>query len=254
MSTATKSRMAAAAAGRKEIEAAEQEHRQAAELLAALKERVRAGDPGVKPAELRDAQGLVDYAALRVDAAKRRAEQLETDARHQLYAEIGAEARAMDLGDDQVIGEVFAAALAAVHRLYAIAEQRAEQLAVVVGKAAAVVEEADRHGERDLLRAAGVHNVGQDDIVIKHEDGTASHVTAVRPHLLPAAVIGRLFADQKQRLQREAQDRGESFYGPPWSGELPQAVSSALTITAREFPDLLTVPPAAVRAAAEDVQ
>jgi hypothetical protein len=248
MSTVIQSRERAAAAGNAEIEAAKAEHAQAAELLAALEERVRAGDPDVKPNELRDARELVEYAALRIEAARRRAEQLATDARHALYAEAGAEARALDLSDDPLIEAAFAQALGAVHHLYEVTDRRQASLLALIGRAEGLVDEASKHQERGLLRSAGIHMTGlyanERDIMIVHEDDRRHRVSNVQPYRVAFAVLGRLLGD----IEQAAKARGERFYAP-WAGDESAPLTNSLTMAAREFPGLTTVAPATVEQA-----
>ncbi|MGI5182234.1 hypothetical protein ACQEVZ_38670 [Dactylosporangium sp. CA-152071] len=185
---------AAAAAGRKQIETAEEDHRQTAAFLAALEERVRAGDPDIKPAELRDAQDLVGYAALRVDAAKRNAEQLETGARHALYATLGAEARTLDLTEDPAILDAFTEAVAALRRVATRAGQRSTKIRDLARRAIATVDLADQHGEREQLRAAGLHNAGHDGagqavVTVIDQDGAGRFLTDVQAHHIVAAAL-----------------------------------------------------------------
>lgn len=188
------------AAGRADVDAAQQEVREAEQLLTALEERVRAGDPGVKPRELRDAREVVDFARLRVEAAERRAEKQRTQARHALYEQLGADARALDLGDDAAITDAFTEALSALHRLWQVAGRRSTVLRDVAGRAASVVTLADQHGERDVLRAAGVHNGngasmnGPASIAVIDEHGQGRWLTDVLPHHLVSAALARTFA------------------------------------------------------------
>lgn len=185
-------------AGRADVDAAQQEVREAEQLLTALEERVRAGDPGVKPRELRDAREVVDFARLRVEAAERRAEKQRTQARHALYEQLGTEARALDL-DDAAITDAFTDALSALHRLWQVAHRRSTVLRDVAGRASTVVALADQHGERDVLRTAGVHNGnsasmnGPASIAVIDPDGQGHRLTNVPPHHVVAAALARIF-------------------------------------------------------------
>lgn len=229
MITAVQSRQAAHAAGQQEIADAEREHREATDLLAALQERVRASDPDVRPAELAEARELVEYARLRVDAAKRRAAQLAAEARHALYVEAGAVARALDLADAPVV-DAFTAALAAVRHLYRVADDRTRDLLAIAGQADAALAEAKAHNERPALRAAGVHNADPRNVTVIHADGTAGRIGDVPAHELAFAVLARLFTEQARAV------------GPyvPWAGEDAARAEQGLRLAVAEFPALAT--------------
>lgn len=229
--TITQTLQEAGAAGRDDVDSAKQEAREAEQLLAALEERVRGGDPGVKPAELRDARELVGFARLRVEAAERRAAQRATEARHALYADLGAEARALDVGDGTAITGAFTDALAALRRLWDVAEQRSTTLRDIAGRASALVQLADEHGERDVLRAAGVHNGGPAGIggpatiAVIDEAGQGHRTTDAQPRHIVAAALARAFAHVGA------------------AGQVDPAAS--LAAATRVFPELATAAPVA---------
>lgn len=228
----------AAQTGRADIDTAQQETQEAEQLLAALEERVRAGDPGVKPTELRDARELVGFSRLRVEAAERRAAQLATEARHKLYATLGAEARALDLGDDDTITDAFTDALAALRRLWDVAEERSTKLRDMSQRAEHLVHLAEQHGERDILRAAGIHNgggLGDANLTLIPTDGTACRLTDVRSHHVVSAALARTFEAETERRRAEAGPNG--IVGTEWE---PVDVRVSLGNAVRVFPDLGT--------------
>ncbi|MFI6331908.1 hypothetical protein ACIBBG_26820 [Micromonospora chersina] len=216
--------------GRPEVQAALDEHGQAQQLLTALEERVRDGDPGVQPAELADARQVVEFARLRVDAARRAATRRERDERAAEYRQVGDLARAVDTAADQRIVDAFGDAVTALARLWELAEQRSGQVRQVAARAAAAVAAADKHDEREQLRAAGVHNAaaggvaGPATVIVTPADGSGYHLTDVRSGAILAAALGRV-----------AEVTGADM------AELEP--TSALTSTARVFPAVTEVQP-----------
>lgn len=101
------------------VATAEQEAADAQQLADELAERVRQGDPDVTAEQLGAQRQLADFAALRVEAAKRRAERLQEDERAQLAA--AARTAAVHLLGDDGAAEIVAATKAAAN---AIAELR----------------------------------------------------------------------------------------------------------------------------------
>ncbi|WP_200214984.1 hypothetical protein [Micromonospora coerulea] len=223
---------------RPEVQTALDELGQAQQLLTALEERVRDGDPGVRPAELADARQVVEFARLRVDAARRAAQRRERDERAAEYERVAALARAVDNAADQTIVDAFGEAVTALARLWELADQRSRQVRGVARRAAAAVATADQHGERDELRAAGVHNaaagglMGAAAITVTPSDGSGYYLTDVRSGAVLAAALGR----------------AAEVTGADMAELEPQ---SALSSTARVFPAVAQVQPAT---AAEETQ
>lgn len=93
-----------------EVEQAEQEATEAAQLLAALEERVREGDEQVTPQQLAQARELGRFAALRTEAARRKAERAAAKEAEARRARTTAEAVA--LLDQQAAPVAVAAAYA----------------------------------------------------------------------------------------------------------------------------------------------
>ncbi|WP_262015652.1 hypothetical protein [Micromonospora sp. Mcm103] len=217
--------------GRPEVQAALDELGQAQQLLAALEERVRDGDPGVQPAELADARQVVEFARLRVDAARRAAERREHDERAAEYEKVGELARAVDTAADQTVVDAFAEAVTALARLWELADQRSRQVRAVASRAAAAVAAAEQHGEREELRAAGVHNAaagglaGPASVTVTPEDASPYYLTDVRSGAVLAAALGRV-------VEVTGADLTEL------------SPSTALSSTARVFPTVAEVQPA----------
>ncbi|MFH9121121.1 hypothetical protein [Streptomyces globisporus] len=96
------------------VAAAVQEADEAAALAAALEERVRNGDDTVTPEQIANARELGNFAQLRADATRRRAEDAKCDARladlAQLKADIDAHTETTDT--DQLVDNLFNALLA----------------------------------------------------------------------------------------------------------------------------------------------
>ena len=234
LSTA-QSKAQAHAAGGEDIRAAEQDHREAQAYLTALEERVRANDTGVHPKELREARDLVRYAELRIEAAKRRAAQYATEARHALYTSLAAEAALIDDLDDEQITEAFGVALTALRQLYDLAEARSVKVRDLALRADPVVDEAKRHNELSLLRAAGIWSVGgpsvgQLGLRLTPIDGVGRGVADVYAWQVAAAVLGRVLGDEAETIRR-ATGGGQ----PPWWGNDFGAVHAAVKPTMTEF-------------------
>lgn len=216
---------------RPEVRTAKVELTQAQQLLDALEERVRNGDPGVQPAELADAGQVVGFARLRVDAARRAAKRREHEERAAEYREAAALARAVDTAADQVVVDAFTDAVTALARLWGAADARSRQVRSVASRAANAVETADRYGERDELRAAGIHNAGSAGafgdatVTVIPRAGDGYRVTDVAPNNVLAAALGR----------------AAQVTGAYLSEAAPEA---ALTSAARVFPDVATATPA----------
>ncbi|MBG0818197.1 hypothetical protein [Planomonospora sp. ID82291] len=110
------------------VRQAEADARQARELADAIAERVTAGDATVTPQELAEARSLAEFAALRVEAARRQAEAAhlaDIDARGKaLAAEV---ARLVDT-DESEIAVLFRKAVEAVEALVQAGEDRRRQV------------------------------------------------------------------------------------------------------------------------------
>lgn len=76
-----------------DVRAAEQEAREAAELVTALRTRVVDGDDTVTPDQLRAAAELAEFAGLRAEAAKAKAERYRESQRQDRLAEVAEELR-----------------------------------------------------------------------------------------------------------------------------------------------------------------
>ncbi|WP_435120743.1 hypothetical protein [Micromonospora tulbaghiae] len=221
----------ATATGNAEIQTAEREHQEAADLLAALEERVKASDPNVQPSELRDARELVKFAALRVDAARRRADHAVTAARHDLYAQMGQAVRQLTLDDAAVI-DAYQTAVTALCDLHAAVDADQEQLDALAAQAAAVLEEARQHGETDLLRAAGLARSGNSDpsarFTVIAENGTRRTMWRVQPVSAVLAALNGALADDPRLARTLALEHDGTA----------QTARSAAQQTARAYPQL----------------
>jgi hypothetical protein len=228
----------ASAAGNTEIRAAEQDHREAQAYLTALEERVRAGDADVHHTELREARDLVKYAELRIEAAKRRAAQIAVEARQVLYAQLAEDAALIDELDDEAITDAFAAARVALRKVYDLAEARSVKVRDLSMRADAVVDEAKRHDELGLLRAAGIWSAGgpfagQVGIRLTPVDGQGRGVADVSAWQVTAAVLGQVLDAEAETIRR-ATGGGP----PPWSGNDFSTAQYAVKPTVAEFPGL----------------
>lgn len=158
-----------------EVQTALVDHAQAQQLLAVLEEKVRDGDPGVQPSELREAREVVEYAALRVQTAQRAAARRQAEERATAYADLAARTRGADIVADEDVVQAFRDALAGLDRLARLTGRRSAAVRDIGREVAQLVQIADRNGERDLLRAAGIHNGAEYSVA----GGPASYTVSV---------------------------------------------------------------------------
>jgi hypothetical protein len=102
-------------AARHAVGVADQQVRDAADLVEALRERVRAGED-VTPGEIASARDVAEHAKLRAEAARRNAEQVAEQVRQARLAHVAGDLRAQ--GDDtQRLVQLMRAAEDALHAL-----------------------------------------------------------------------------------------------------------------------------------------
>jgi hypothetical protein len=217
-----------------EIDQAEAEAREAAELVDALAERVKAGDPDVSPGQLGEQRQLAEFAALRVEAARRSAEAKRAKARHVAYRDLVAEVvRFPDV--DTAVVDAFGEALEAARKLWDAAAGRSAALRDLGTRAGALVAEARERDELGMLRVEGGAGVlGADARYLGFIDpaGTARRVHDVHPAEMVGLVLRRLFNEDA------ANSRAAGGLYPSW----PSVVGQVHTPGAeREFPHLAAV-------------
>lgn len=144
----------AAIAGREEVDAARDAADEAAELVEALEEKVRAGDRKVTPAELVNARELARIAKLQVEAAERAAERMQADARHRAYAAHGETVadgqRRVDAADAAIV-TTFDRAREALAELWKLSDQRSQIVKDLFADQSVVTELANQHSEGGML-------------------------------------------------------------------------------------------------------
>jgi hypothetical protein len=218
-----------------EIDQAEAEAREAAELVDALAERVKAGDPGVSPAQLAEQRQLAEFAALRVEAARRSAEAKRTQARHAAYRDLVAEVvRFPDV--DAAVVDAFGKALTAARKLWDAAAGRSAALRDLGERAGRLVAEATEHGELGMLRTengAGVLGADRKYLGFIGQDGAARRVHDVHPAEMAGLVLRRLLNDELAR------ERAGGGWYPSWPSAVEQVHAPAAE---REFPALVAGP------------
>lgn len=212
-----------------EIGGAERAANEADQLVVALEERVRAGDPGVTVAELGEARRVADFARLQLHAAHGRAAEIQAEARRRFYAELGEEVRALDL-DNTTMVAAFDEALAGLRKLYSLAEERSARVVDLSRNAEAVIDEAKVHDELSLVRTAGVYAAGTIDgfrrgLILTPVDGQPNYLGAIAGWQATAAVLGRVLDEAR-----------EPGVYPPWTGHDFEAVINAQRPVAAEFP------------------
>jgi hypothetical protein len=98
------------------VQRAQAEADEAAQLAAALEERVLDGDDDVTPDQIASARELGRFALLRAEASRRKAELAKKAERLRVLGDLAEEMRAADRDDEQIIGalDAFEAALKAL--------------------------------------------------------------------------------------------------------------------------------------------
>lgn len=130
-------------------------------LVETLRERVRDGDPEIQATDIAEQEALAKFAELRLDAAQREAERAETEARHQTYADLGADVRRhLVQHDDVLLVAAYAEAVKAIARLYNVATARDTLLRELHRRVDVAYTEAVARGELEQMQGHGV--VGPD--------------------------------------------------------------------------------------------
>lgn len=164
------------------VDAAEREAADAQRDLDALTERVRNGDQDVTPQQLAAQQQVVDFARLRVDAARRSAARLREEERQRLadHAKAAAAHLIANDGSAEIVAAVRAAA-AAVAELRRAVDARNAKIAAVASNVAQLANSltqefgADGH-ESQKTRHYGVW--GDATNIVVQDAGRASAVRA----------------------------------------------------------------------------
>ncbi|RPK93778.1 hypothetical protein [Streptomyces sp. ADI98-10] len=146
----------ARAAADTNVAAAVQEADEAANLAAALEERVRNGDDTITPEQIANARELGNFAQLRADATRRQAEDAKRDARladlTQLKADIDAHTESTDT--DQLVDNIYEALLAYTQHFTAHNERvnqwRARMLELDVPKVRGAIDLHTEHAHLGL--------------------------------------------------------------------------------------------------------
>lgn len=113
---------------RKIIADAEQEAREAENLVNTLEEKVRSGDDSVTFEEVEKARGLLSFVKLRKEAAKRKASEATEAARLAACEDLNAEIAARVKGDGKEFSKQLATAVEALRRFHDAVEERNEKV------------------------------------------------------------------------------------------------------------------------------
>jgi hypothetical protein len=188
------------------ITEAEREAADAAHELDALKERVREGDTTVTPERIAAQQQVVDFATLRVEAAKRSAARLREDERQQLAEQ--ARQAAQHLMGEEGSADVVAAVMASVEataELRRVVDAHNAQVAAVGAVVAKLSNSLTGEGTTgsQATRPYGVW--GDDSHIVVEKAGHATKYSA--GELAAAAFLVGLGTDAASP-QHEAQARG----------------------------------------------
>ncbi|MEV4888987.1 hypothetical protein AB0K48_06330 [Nonomuraea sp. NPDC055795] len=154
MTTVAQQLAVAASQGRDDVAAAQSAADEAADLVEALEEKVRAGGREVKPSELVNARELARIAELQIEAAERAVEQAQSEARHRAYAAYGETVAANQRAVDELatqVDDAFARARAVLEELWDLALARAEQDKEISRTQSEVMHIARQHNEAGLL-------------------------------------------------------------------------------------------------------
>lgn len=161
-----------------EVGQAEQEVREAEELIKALEDRVRDGDPDVTPGELAEKRGLLDFARLRVDAARKKAARRRAEARRARMVEAVTAARGFNSQDAEV-EQAIADVSAAMFRVVELLETRDQAARKLIQQTSAAYAEAEEHGELGQARELGMGHIGSRDFTFRREDGTRGRIRRI---------------------------------------------------------------------------
>jgi hypothetical protein len=107
---------------------AEQEEREAAELVATLEEKVRDGDEAVTFEEVDKARGLLSFVRLRQEAARRKAAKAQEAARLAACEALNAEITELVKGDGQRFSEMLKTAVDALRAFHDSVEERNDKV------------------------------------------------------------------------------------------------------------------------------
>lgn len=110
------------------IAEAEQEEREAAELVATLEEKVRDGDEAVTFEEVEKARGLLSFVRLRQEAARRKAAKAQEAARLAACEALNADITAHVKGDGERFSEHLRTAVDALRAFHDAVEERNEKV------------------------------------------------------------------------------------------------------------------------------
>lgn len=194
-----------------DLATAEQELADARELLAAAKRRVVNGESELGEDHYR----LVDAAELVAERARTRAERAARAERYERYATLAAELADLHR-DDETIRQALAEATRALRGLYEVGYARYDRYRDLSSRSRDLKEEAERHGELEALKAAGVTHPGGLYYRVCGSDGTAvsGRAQEVRPGDLVALAC-------RQAISEYARENRQLRY-PDW----PDRISS----------------------------
>jgi len=185
------------------LKAAEQEAAEAQQAAEQLAERVRQGDPDVTPQQLAAQQQLADFAKLRVEAAKRRADRLQEDERIAL-ADAARTAAEHLLGEDGSADIVAAtkAAADAVAELRRVVDARNARVAEVGRSLARLDGDLQQHlGITGVFPSRGRYGVwGDASVVVVQGLGRVDQLSA--GEVAAAALIVGLGEDNTGQWNR----------------------------------------------------
>lgn len=194
-----------------DLATAEKELAEARELLAAAQRKVVNGE-----AELSDDHyRLVDAAELVAERARTRAERAARAERYERYAMAAAELADLHRGDEE-LRRALAEATRALRVLYELGYARYERYRDLSSRSWELKELAQRHGELEDLKAAGVTRPGDLYYRVYGPDGTAvsGRAREVRPGDLVALAC-------RQAISEYARENRQLRY-PDW----PDRISS----------------------------
>ncbi|ACZ84837.1 hypothetical protein [Streptosporangium roseum] len=215
-----------------DVQAAETEAAEAAELLAALEERVLDGDATVTHAQLAEHRDLLNFAQMRAQAARRKADKEQAAARRTEYEALAAEVAALD-GQAAPVRAAYAEALAALGRLVDVEAELSDRVRAAHARTAQARTVAEEHGEVELLRSTGV--LGADggpagrSVHYRQPDGARQTWTLLPPGEVAALALRRSIEEATAR-------RGERVPPASWPNTIEERTGRAAE---RLLPDLV---------------
>lgn len=215
-----------------EVLQADKDLRDARGLLDDLKRRVVDGDTSITPRDLAEHKELVDFAEVLVDQTKVRVTEARRADRQRRYAAYAAELADFTSNSADLL-DAYRQAEQAAAKLYDIARIRHERLLDISDRGAALLVEAQQHGEDADLKRAGVWSADPMNGITyrREEDGTIDYRR--RADILPYETLELVMRNVV--VADAVQHRPRHINWPGGSSGISERSGQKM---AREFPDI----------------